>query len=227
MALDDGDREGALRFATALSELKRRGATLLVVGAVPEELHAYASDRLLGDDGPGVDVRRRLLVTSSDRVQEPFGASLVDPTVDRAVIYETTKRSAAVAASDGRHPIARTTVGDLGELGAAIEREIDALDREADGVAPAELRVRLDSIDALYDAHRDDRLFRFLHLFTHAIRRRRGIGHVHLRRDRTTRFVRTFEPLFDVVVELRATRAGPRQRWHLRDEDISSDWFPL
>lgn len=205
MALDDGDRDGALRFATALSELKRRGATLLVVGAVPDGLHADASDRLLGDDGPDVDVRRRLLVTSSDRVQEPFEASLVDPTVDRAVVYETTERSTAVAASDGRRPIARTTVGDLGELGAAIEREIDAL----------------------YDAHREDRLFRCLHLFTHAIRRRRGIGHVHLRRDRTTRFVRTFEPLFDVVVELRATRAGPRQRWHLRDEDISSDWFPL
>lgn len=225
MALDDGDREGALRFATALSELKRRGATLLVVGAVPDGMHASASDRLLGDDGPDVGVRRRLLVASSDRVREPFGAWLEDPTVDRAVVYEATERSAAAATA--RPPIALTTVGDLGELGAAIEREIDALDREADGMAPAELRVRLDSIDALYDAHREDRLFRFLHLFTHAIRRRRGIGHAHLRRDRTTRFVRTFEPLFDVVVELHATRAGPRQRWHLRDTDISSDWFPL
>lgn len=83
---------------------------------------------------------------------------------------------------------------DRGRLGAAIAREMVEIDREADGVKPAELRVGLDSIDA--------------------------------RRDRTTRFVGTFEPPFDVVIERRVTRRAAQRR-HLRDVEPSSEWFPL
>jgi hypothetical protein len=124
---------------------------------------------------------------------------------------------------DGR----RIESGQLTDLGDAIEAEIGAIEAEADELAPAELRVCLDSVTPLLDAHDREAVLGFLDRVTTRVADARGMGHVHLPVARDWEAVADLENPFDAVVELRVEQGRTQQRWHLRDADVTSDWFGL
>lgn len=115
--------------------------------------------------------------------------------------------------------------GQLVDLGDAIVAEIDAIEAENDGLVPAELRVCLDSLTPLLDAHGRDAVTRFLDRVTTRVKAAHGMGHVHLPVARDWDAVADFEGSFDAVVELRVERGRTQQRWHLREANVTSDWF--
>lgn len=115
----------------------------------------------------------------------------------------------------------------LADLGDAIVAEIDAIEAESDGLVPAELRVCLDSLTPLLDAHDRDDVVRFLDRVTTRVKAAHGMGHVHLPVARDWDAVADFEESFDAVVELRVERGRTQQRWHLRDASVTSDWFSV
>lgn len=129
----------------------------------------------------------------------------------------------------GIPPGAIRTVGseDLPGLGAAVTEAIDGFETVAgaDGLAPAELRMCVDSLGPLVAEHGRSTVFRFLHLLTERVRRAAGLGSYHLPAPPDDESVAMLASLFDATVELRVEDGQPRQRWDLGD--VRSEWLPV
>ncbi|SNZ04533.1 hypothetical protein SAMN06269185_0593 [Natronoarchaeum philippinense] len=210
MRLGRGGVPESTAFSQQLSELKREGCNLLVVGQHSGGGHSGACRHLLGDDCAG---RRRLFTfTQGKRV---CGCSRDDIDGDGREIVRFDPDAGGAAGDE------------LGALGTDIVDAADALEADADGFEPAELRVCVDSLGPLFVEHDPERLFKLLHVVTARVRQADGMGHYHLRVDRDSDHVHLLEPLFDAVVEVRDGDDGAEQRWHLRSGDVSTDWLTL
>jgi hypothetical protein len=205
-------------FTQALASLKREGSNLLVVGDATDATHAAACDRLLGDTAGN---RQRTLVTTD---RGACARARTPPHDATEIRYATATRSAAAVAGESS---AVERVHDLPALGEAIVEAIRTADRRTGGLAPAQFRLCVDSLEPLVDVHSERSVFRFLHATTNEVRAARGMGHYHLPRPLDTEAVRTVEPLFDAVVEVRDETDGAQQRWRLTDSRADTEWLPL
>ncbi|GAA0677310.1 hypothetical protein ACFQDG_13155 [Natronoarchaeum mannanilyticum] len=197
-------------FSRQLSELKRDGSNLLVVGQRSSEGHSGVCRHLLGDDCAG---RHRVVAFTQGESVCGYAPDDLDADGREIVRYDADDGSGAD--------------DDLSALGADVVDAVDALEARAEGFEPGELRLCFDSLGPLFVDHEPERLFRLLHVVTSRIRQVDGMGHFHLRVDRDSDHVNLLEPLFDAVVEVRDAEAGAEQRWHLRDGDVSTDWLQL
>lgn len=215
----------AAAFSEFLVELKRRGSMLLLVGPAQHTARSRACSRLLGES---TDTRRPLFVRAGAAgCAHDAGAPSQPPGEEpRTVRYRTATRSAAATTSGGGRLPAQVVGGDLDDLLSATHREIEAVRADADGLDPAELRVCVDSLDALLATHDEERVFRFLHGLSGSVRDAGAMCHVHLPTSVDAEPVETLEPLFDAVVEIRAV-GRPQQRWHVPDEGFSTGWLSL
>jgi hypothetical protein len=220
-----------IRFTRALQTLKREGCALLVVGRISTDLHERFSVRMLGDVEH--EIRRRLIVLTDGRYESierrlpPASRGSITETA-RGVLYEPRTRGVATTAT--RRIASCPTVraeGDLGDLGEVITRELDRLAIVSNGLEPAELRICLDSLDTLLAVEPPETVFRFVHLLSRIAETKSGIVHVHLHEGIDHRYAREFSPLFDATVELSEVGDEPRQRWHLREGEISSAWLSV
>lgn len=210
-------------FARALPTLKRDGSNVLVVGEDVTAVHEVACRQLCGcgdsdgeDSDESVIDRSRYRVLVTDRADRPSNEPPPNGTV-RWIEYET-------APDDTQY----TGGGDpLEALGIEIIEAIDELDDDADGLAPAELRVCVDSPMPLLRAYGAERVFRLLHTTTAAVEHVNGMGHVHLPLARDHETVALLEPLFDAVVELRERAGRSEQRWRLREQRTRTEWVSL
>jgi hypothetical protein len=219
---------GSATFAKALASLKRRGSNLLLVGPAYEAAHLPASRRLMGD----ADTPRERLLVLTDRgaareARLPDGAGPV-----RTVTHQSLTRSVAARPSPAPRPLSPS--GPDGEphdplvaLGNEVADEIEAADERAEGLAPSQLRVCLDSLGPIIEEHDHERVVAFLHAMTSDVHRVNGMGHYHLPVPADAEVVELIEPLFDAVVELRVGTDGPQQRWMLTDGRGSTDWLPI
>ncbi|WP_331233449.1 DUF7504 family protein [Natronorarus salvus] len=220
-----------LSFTRALRTLKREGCSLLVVGRVSSDLHERFSFRMLGDVEH--EVRRRLVVLTDGRygsVERRLPRACQGPVTEtaRVVLYEPETRGVTTTATRRVAPCPTTTAeGDLGDLGETVARELDRLEVVSNGLEPAELRICLDSLDTLLATEPPEVVFRFVHLLSTMATSRVGICHVHLHESIDHRYARELAPLFDATVELSEVGGEPRQRWHLREEALSSAWLPF
>ena len=219
---------GAASFAKALSSLKRQGSNLLLVGPAYETAHLPASRRLMGNAD---DPRERLLVlTDRDAARHARLPDDVGPV--RTVEHRSLTRG--VAASPSTSPGPRSPTGPDGEppdplvsLGNEVADEIAAADERTDGLAPAQLRICVDSLGPIVEEHDQERVVAFLHAMTRDVTRVNGMAHYHLPVPADADVVKLIEPLFEAVIELRAGADGPQQRWRLTDGRGSTDWLPL
>lgn len=225
-----GAPEGA-DFAETLATLKRKGNNILLVGAEPPDAHTSICHRLLGEAES--EPRCRLFVTNSRGRVATDGQRVTDDhcaTDDRCATDEATvpvrtidyseltiAESADVDAVSDRTP--------LGTLGIEIIETVDELDDDVDGLEPSELRVCVDSLVPLLEEHTAEKVFRLLHMTTSRVEHVHGMGHYHLPLDRDHEAVRLLEPMFDVVVEVRACGGSYQQRWELRDRESPTDWI--
>jgi len=227
---DMGASETAL-FAQALSALKRRGSSVLVVGKGRDCTQLDACRRLLGDAAAGP--RHRILVSTEEGIDidqrlpanEPGSGPGSVTLVDRAI---KTRSAAATQPTSSIGSVSTKLVeGDgLAPLGEAVADAIAAVETEGP-LAPAELRVCIDSLAPLLDEHDESDVFGFLHALGGEIRRVNAMGHVHLPVEYDADPVTTLAPAFDAVIELRVEDDASEQRWHLQDEDITTDWLTL
>lgn len=206
-----------VRFTRTLASLKREGSNVLVTGDGAGEAHSVACEELFGERV----VDRRRAVVSTAHGDAGYGH---DPDDATRIEYSTATRSTATATSDvGPVPGVER---DLASLGEAIADAIAEADRTVGGLAPAQFRLCVDSLGPLLEAHDERSVFRFLHAVTGDIRAVDGMGHYHLPMAPDADPVRTLEPLFDAVVELRAD-SEPQQRWRLVGKDAETEWLPL
>lgn len=220
----------AATFAQALASLKRRGSNLLLVGPAYEEAHLPVSRRLLGT-GDEADRSRLLVVTDgADGDSRRLGG--LDPASVRTLSYDCPTRGAAAATptdtsfgpDDGPVDFESSTLADLCRR---IESSVEEIAAERDGLEPAELRLRFDSLVPLAETFGERELFTFLHALTGTTREADAMAHYHLPVDPDDPLVRTLSPLFEAVIELRPGVDGPQQRWRLTDEDVVTEWLPV
>ena len=218
----------ATTFARTLSDLKQNGCNLLVVGGDHKPTRSDACQRLLGCGGR--KSRRRVVVaadTSVEGVRDRLPTVSVSPNEKRDTIidWQTPLRSVSASTGDGLSSVRTITVGaeDLTQLGIEIyERVVDGPEDE-----PGQLRFCFDSLVPLVSRYEMETVFRFLHLVTASLDRSRAMGHYHLPVSRNAETVRTLEPLFDAIVELRTEAGRPQQRWHVPEDELTTDWLSV
>lgn len=208
-----GGGRSADAFAEALADLKERGSMLLLTGSNPDVV-GTTCDRLLGERGP--EPRQRLFVLTD---RSPTHTRSVEAT--RTITYGLAVRSAAASSMATGGP-GRVVEGDLDDLGAAVAEAVADVERESGGLDPAELRICLDSAGGLLATHDRESLFGFLDRLSEAARESRGMCHVHLPADFEAEGTRLLASRFDAVIE---TRDDGRERWHLREPDLTTDWL--
>lgn len=215
-------------FLKSLSELKSNGAALLIVGDLPPSVYAQACHQMMG--GHGTKPRRQLFVsTGTGRHAQEFctGSSRFphDPTRTRFIRYETDHRSTATVQSPTDTPPETTVVdGEYSTLGIEISKAIEEFGERTGELRPAELRLCFDSLVPLVSAEHKP-VFKFLVVLIGRLKSVNGMGHFHLSRPRSAEVVSLLEPLFDAVIELRLSDGDVQQRWHLRDESVTTPWI--
>lgn len=239
-----GSQESVVRFRHRLSDLKRNGSNILLVGT---DALAAGCERLLGESGAGP--RYRLFVTTDSgpaTARRRLRATDPNPDADAAAVvdWRADVRGAAAPTGTGdgsewggkpragetEVPTLRETTvesDDLGDLGRAVEEAVERFDAEADGLSPAELRLCLDSVTPLAADYETRDLRRFLLGLTETVEGVNGMAHYHLPGEYGSETVEALEPLFDAVVEVQHAEGQVHQRWHLREPDLETDWLPL
>lgn len=230
---DAPETETAAAFSRALTSLKRQGSCLLLVGADHDAALSKSCQRFLGDETAGP--RRRLFVATDadgrsvrDRIRSTDGRP--DDSEVTIVDWSTRTRSAVAGVAEAaRAPIPEIRVESEkpSELGIEISAAIAEFEAASGELDPAELRVCFDSLSPVLAEYDGETAFRFLHVLTARIRGVRGMGHFHLPVERDSQAVRTVAPLFDAVVEVRTRNGRAEQRWHLREQDLTTDWLSL
>lgn len=210
--MDSDSDADAATFSQELAALKRRGSTILVVGPVGEPTALHACRRLLGEGGP--PPRRRVVATiDADPATDRRLPAGYDPS--RVTVVESGVRTR------GANKMAESSLDHE-----ALEDDIFAAMRDqAEGdLAPAELRICLDSLRPLVAADKR-RSQTLLGRFADVVVDHRAIGHVHLPVPYDHPAVDLLASYVDAVVELR-DGDPPEQRWHLRS-GVETGWLPL
>lgn len=215
-------------FTEELSQLKRQGASVLVVGSVRPEHQRSASRRLLGHASDR-DRRRVLVSTSSGDHHSLVEDSSISDEL-RFVTYESQTRGAVASEPIDDHTT--PTIGDdgitadtLGDLGIAISSAIEDFETDADGLEPSELRVGVDSLLPLLEDYSTEQVFKFVHLTTGRVKDVSGMVHYLLPVEPDADVVPVLKPLFDVIVELREQPSGLQERWSLPNSGHCSGWL--
>ncbi|ELY50714.1 DUF7504 family protein [Natronorubrum bangense] len=231
-----GGESNEERFSNRLSQLKRQGASVLVVGSVRPAQRRHLCRRLLGQ--ATAESRRRVLVSTTgtrhdaSELLEGISGSQATNTLIR---YATQARGAAASAgdSDTMDPIAPSiddspvTTTTLAELGIEISNAIETFDGESNGLAPAELRVGVESLVPLLEEYGTEQVFKFLHLTNGRAKTVDGMIHYHLSMDSDSDTASVLAPLFDIIIELREQNGVPQERWSIADGELHSGWVSV
>lgn len=207
-------------FAALLDRLKRRGTSVLVVGDLSADLERALSRRMMGHPD---EERYRLLAALQppERPDRWFPGSLSpgDEWVD-VVDHWGLARDTAATASEGGAATPRTE-----DLVDSIEDWVSRVDREADP-DPGEMRVGVGALDVLLE--RDGVAApRQVAERVHALMRdHQGVAHLYFPRSRSSPVVEQITVWVDVVVEVRAEKGRPEQRWAVQDT-VETSWFPI
>lgn len=224
-----------------LRELESGGCNLLVVGDAPRHHFTRASASLLG----GTDERRYRLLAITDASKQSVAERLPDPDQTPGSFAETTSivnhasppRSIAAdveGSALGLDGVAETRVVDpqLGGLQAKLVEAMATFDRHAGGLAPRELRVGLDSLDALLEHYDDGVVRRGVRVITGYVEDYDGMGHYVLPQPYESDRARSLAGEFDAIVEIRAVDPATHdhdaeERWHVPDRGVTTGWMPL
>jgi hypothetical protein len=225
--MDDDTRQpdGTVdRLRSGLRALRENGSMLLVVGEAPTGVMQSVCAEMGGQSQA-----TQLIVETGCGCQAPVERDRADLDIT-TVRWEGDLRGAtATNATAGATGTTTCTpavcVDSMTDLTDAVRRELDPV-VEAEPTAGT-VRLCLGSPLPLVEAASEETVFRALHFVGALVRRRRGIGHVHLPLERRSQLVRVLEPLFDVTVEVETFGGEPRQRWYLHEQGLASDWLPV
>lgn len=215
-------------FQEVLSELKQRGCNLLLTGEVPAVVSDVATNRLLG--APFEDRKRVLALSgvSLERVSSrlPSGTGPGDRGVC-VLVHRDDVRSAAVQSPESRAWM-EPAGPDLETFRAAICGAIERFDERSGGLAPAELRLSVDSLATLLADSPTAEVHSFLDGVAATVDGVNGMGHYHLPLSDDSALVRELTPHFSARIELRQRgNAAPEQRWHVPAYDETTNWVRL
>ncbi|MFC7080147.1 DUF7504 family protein [Halorussus caseinilyticus] len=236
------ESDGSARFLDVLRELKADGCNLLVVGDAPRRLFTEASGGLLG----GTDEPRYRLLAVTDASAQSVVERLPDPEEMAGTFTEMTEiinhasppRSVVDAGGQSEAPsldaLSERRVVDpqLAGLQAEIAESMAAFNRHAGTLSPAQLRVGVDSLGALFEHYDENVVRRCLQVVTGYVRDYDAMGHYVLTEPYDSTRVERLAGEFDAVVEVRAVDSEKHnhhaeERWHVPSHDLTTNWLPL
>lgn len=209
-------------FTAALDDLKSEGCLLLVLEVDSDDASDAGCRRMLGSVVP--DDRRRLFVLG-DTDGHAHSEASANGTDQRALVYRTQARTAAASSGTAASNPPGTVTTDLDALGDALEDEVDAL-APTGGYDSGQLRVCVDTLGDFLDEDDLVATLEFVKTLRTVVHDADGIAHVHVDQQVPPIAVEGLLPQFDAVVEV-ADDDGPRQRWHLPEESLSTAWLEL
>ncbi|WP_128476170.1 DUF7504 family protein [Halorussus pelagicus] len=215
-------------FSQWLTDRKERGSNILLTGEVPDAVSARISRFLFGGDEPR---RFRVLGLTDQSIRNaatrlPSDTSYNDPET-WVIDQRRGERSVPASAERFARDSEPLETDDARQLCEEIQTAIRFYDERADGLAPAELRVGVDSLFPLLQEDRET-TERVLRSLAAAVRGVHGMAHYHLRVPDDDPLVADLMDLFDARVELRKRpRRNPEQRWHAPDIDAVTPWMEL
>lgn len=218
--LDDPDFESFLRA------LKRHGCNLLVTGEAGEHVFAAMTRRLLGTPS---EHRERLLALSDTTLDDagsllPDGLGVEDPGV-RLHHYSSTTRNVA---TETPSPAPTQSRSDLVEFQDGICDAIQELDAEADGLAPAQLRVGVVTMCPLVSDYETEAVAEFARTVGSEVLQARGLAHYCLPTADDSPIIAELQPEFDARIEVRKDNGHPpMHRWHVPDHDLTTSWVEI
>ncbi|WP_135824301.1 DUF7504 family protein [Halorussus ruber] len=215
------------RFSKWLANLKQVGSNILITGEVPDAVSARASRSFFGRE----ERRFRVLgltdqsITSAE-ARLPDETSSADPTT-WVIDQRRGERSVPATATGVTDELDPLETDDARQLREEIQTAISFYDEQADGLAPAELRVGVDSLFPLVERDRSATK-RVLRTLGATVRDVHGMAHYHLRVPADADVVEDLMHLFDARVELRKRpRRNPEQRWYAPEIDATTPWMEL
>ncbi|WP_425499369.1 DUF7504 family protein [Natronosalvus caseinilyticus] len=221
--------DGKIVVEPSLAALKRAGATLLVVGTVPEQELDRAAATLLGDPDAarapvfihhGQDLetaRRRLSMTG-------LAASNATALVDQSTARAGTAAASDGPNTDGGHGLTIVPVsGGIKAFPDIVHETISAINPSV----PGELRVSVDSVRAMLGSSDLKQTSGVLKEISHMVHDHNGVGHFLLPIEADSDEVEALAPIFDAVVELRMGDVGIEQQWRLTATGYETPWFSL
>lgn len=116
---------------------------------------------------------------------------------------------------------------DLRSLASSVVEAVDGFESSTAGFSPGQLRVCVESLQELVTNHGREAVFRLLHVLGARVGRADGIGHYHLHTGPGEQTAGLLEPLFDAVLEVRATEERLEQRWRIDEANLETDWLSL
>lgn len=196
-------------FARVLDEFKRDGCLLLVTGDVPEPVSARATRKLLGTP---TEFRHRTLAVTDPAVSEPQshlpGSLGVES--DGVTLIDTRTRGRAASVE----PVAQ-----------AIRDSLPADPPMDEG----NVRFALFSIAPFVESGEvDDKVIAALESLRSAAQTATAIGAIHLPLPDDAPEVDALTSSVDARIEVRDTdTALPEQRWHLPEQDTTTNWVTM
>lgn len=211
--------EPSAGIGSELAALKTDGCSLLVTGAVPQEVTYHATRVLFGTDRE----RRERLLACTDLepdadhyLRTGYGT---DPTM---VSAEEFQRSTAAGGSRAAVSIDSFLDRFQSRLSETI---IDASERRG-GLDPAQLRLGVLTFRPIVERFESPDTRRFVRVVTDLVDGADGMVHFHLPVEDEDDLVRTYADLFDARIELRKRdRTLPEHRFHLSTG--TTEWWPL
>lgn len=166
---------------------------------------------------------RRHLFVRTDATESPRARSAA-PSKRQTVVYGTGARATAAATSSTAES-ATTVDGGADALVAATDEEVAEL-APGDGFEPGQLRVCVDGVGELVADTDLAAVLSFVERVRATVTESNGIGHVHVDDSVPATAIEGLLEQFDAVVEVRENE-DPRQRWHLPEESVSTEWLDL
>lgn len=231
--LDDSSASDG-SFAHALQGFKRDGCLLLVTGNIPESVAARASRKLLGTP---TEFRHRVLAVTDPVVEEPATHLPGNLTCQSEGVFLIDRRDTGPTGR-GIDDIGESILDALQDAMSGAARADDVLPDTADTVdvnadaAPSEggnVRFALATLSPFW-ANDDlgDAAYDLLDTLSGAAHDRDAIGAIHLPVPEGHPAVETLTPHVDARIEVRDTdTALPEQRWHLHEDDTTTNWVTM
>lgn len=240
VGLDRGDESSYTvgdRFADELMRLKQRGCCILVTGSVSERVRTIQSRALFGSI---TEDRQRVFAltdaTPSETVEYlPDGLTLEHSDVTVLDYTETVRDTTGIDPSSlqpypstdlSKTETPATETASMTGLGETLYDSIATTIQ--DDLSPGELRVGVATLNALIAIDGLPSTCAFVDAVRTHMLATHGMGHVHFPGALDDDTLAALRPVVDIHLELRVSQQHPpEQRWHLVDEDITTNWIQL
>lgn len=211
------------QFREELSELKDRGAVVLVSATSRTAAVDMVSSQLLGDRASRVPV---FLLIGRDPTLIEKRVDGPDQLSDAQILEFGTDFTRSSKMDSSADDPDNSPDRQLAAFGETVNTQLDTLAMGHD-LGRSDLRICLDSLLTLLDSYSYSSVESFLTTLGEATRSHRGMTHVVCPGQVDGGLPNTLTSNFDIIVRVRGVGRDAQQCWELVQSDQTTEWVPV